>query len=184
MQDIQPKHWGGEWKLSPFYSMVVIDNPFSQKPGDRYYSKEICVARNGFRPLPDITRDRENMCRIVVCVNYCNRVSNQDLLVYKYLRYVLKDFERDVLYDHSPTPWIISNIDTTDIISQVKNSNNFYDKEYVVYRETGFHIDSYINEVTSERIVLCVNFCEGYTNEELLGSGNLYNILHGEEEIY
>ena len=87
MQDIQPKHWGGEWKLSPFYSMVVIDNPFSQNLEIVIIQKKFVSQRNGFRPLSDITRDRENMCRIVVCVNYCNRVSNQDLLVYKYVMF-------------------------------------------------------------------------------------------------
>lgn len=173
----EEKYISGYWELSPFYDMVVTKNPFNIKPA------EICVARNGFRSSSSRDQDRENMKRIVACVNYCHKLSNQDILKRKYLHYILKDFERSVPYNHSPTPWVIDDRDNVDIMSRIKR-NDTYIWEYVVYRELNFHVDSYMNSETSERIVLCVNFCEGYTNEELLTLKDPYDFLYGEEEIY
>lgn len=175
----------GPWELHPFYPNIVIaDNPETWRHPE-LNMKKVFVARNANR-LPDYNsvRDALNMKRIVSCVNLCYEYANDELNQMSLLRVIRGEPEKQTLYMHSTTPWEIDPYTDHEVLSITRNEYHFKSCEIVVKRDWNYIYDEYITPGNCYRIVACVNFCEGYTNEEL-DKMNLRSIIgEHETEIY
>lgn len=179
------RHVPEPWRLHPSYGNIVIaDNPEPWKNLELDL-KEVFVARNANR-LPDYDQliDSYNMKRIVTCVNFCKDYSNDELNQFSLLRVINNEPDKDSLYLHSPTPWEVDVVTDRGVLSIIRYNGLYKHCEIVVQVDWSYKYDEFITSSNCHRIVACVNFCEGYSNNELPGI-NLFDILQNRDtEIY
>lgn len=171
----QGRHTPEPWRLHPYHSNIVIaDNP---EPWSWPEQKEVFVARNANR-LPDYdqAQDSYNMQRIVSCVNFCKEYADEELNQLSLLKVIMGDPEKKSLRLHTVTPWEVEPYTDRGVVSITRINHMWKRYETVVKPDWNYRFDNYITHSNCYRIVACVNFCDGYSNEEL-STMNLFDIL-------